>query len=175
MCLASPSYSIHPETPADTPAVERLVERVFGDVMRARAAWHLRQGVPHDPDLAFIARMPAETGEIVGTVSCTPILVGDERVVMLGPLAVDPAKRLAGMGSALMQHTLAAARSLPAARTGGLVVLVGDPPYYERFGFKRVPERQITFARPVDYARVMALELRPHRLRDVRGETRKLG
>ena len=164
-------YSIEPETPADTPAVERLVEHVFGDVMRTRAAWHLRQGVPHDPDLAYLVRM---AGEIAGTVSCTPILVGGSRVVMLGPLAVDPARRTAGMGSALMHHVLAAARALPADRTGGLVVLVGDRAYYERFGFRPVPDRQITFAHPVDYARVQALELIPGRLAEMRGAATKL-
>lgn len=163
-------FSIQPETPADTPAVERLVERVFGDVMRTRAAWHLRQGVPHDPALAHVARVE---GEIVGTVSCTPIRVGGSKVVMLGPLAVDPARRTAGMGSALMHHVLAAARALPEKRTGGLVLLVGDPPYYARFGFTPVPHRQITFTHPVDYARVMALELVPGRLAEVRGVARK--
>ena len=88
---------------------------------------------------------------------------------MLGPLAVDPARRTAGMGSALMRHVMAAARSLPFERTGGLVVLVGDRPYYERFGFLPVPHRQIEMPLPVDYDRVLACELVPGRLRDVRG------
>ena len=167
--LPSP-FTIEPETQADTPAVERLVVDVFGDAMRTRAAWHLRQGVPHDPDLAFIAKLD---GELVGTVSCTPILVGDRRIVMLGPLAVDPARRLAGMGAALMRRVIESARTLPEERTGGLIVLVGDRPYYERFGFVPVPHRQIEMTHPVDYDRVLALELVRGRLEEVRGLARK--
>ena len=164
---STPAYTIEREHAADTPLVEALVEEVFGAVMRTRASWHLRQGVPHDPDLAYLIR--GADGAVIGTVSCTPIRVERERVVMLGPLAVHPARRTAGMGGALMHHVLQAARALPEERTGGLVVLVGDRPYYERFGFRPVPHRQIVMPLPVDYDRVLALELRPGRLAEVRG------
>ena len=164
------SWAIEPETPADTPAVESLVDEVFGDAMRLRASWHLRQGVPHDPDLAFVIR---EREQVIGTVSITPVLVGGERVLMLGPLAVRPERKSAGMGSALMQRVMAAARALPFERTGGLVFLVGDLSYYGRFGFARVPWRRIELPRPVDYDRVLAVELRQGRLAEVRGTATK--
>lgn len=165
------AWVVEPELPEDTPAVEALVEEVFGDLMRSRASWHLRQGVPHDPDLAFVIR---EAGDIIGTVSITPVLVGDNRVMMLGPLAVRPERKSAGMGSALMNRIMAAFRELDAERTGGLVFLVGDYEYYRRFGFERVPRRQIELPRPVDYDRVLAVELSPGRLNEISGMARSL-
>ena len=167
-----PAWVVEPERPADTPAVERLVEEVFGDVMRTRASWHLRQGVAHDPALAFVIREAG--GEIIGTVSITPVLVGGDRVMMLGPLAVRPDRKSKGMGTALMNRVMSAIRALPAVRTGGLVFLVGDRDYYVRFGFERVPHRQITFAHPVDYDRVLAVELVPGRLNEVGGLATKV-
>ena len=160
------TWVVEPELPDDTPHVEALVDEVFGDAMRLRASWHLRQGVPHDPELAFVIR---EGETIIGTVSVTPVLVGGRKVMMLGPLAVRPERKSAGMGSALMQRVMAAARALPQERTGGLVFLVGDYDYYRRFGFERVPERQIELPRQVDYSRVLAVELAPGRLASVRG------
>ena len=171
MTMPSPAtWVVEPETNEDTPAVEALVEEVFGDVMRARASWHLRQGVPHDTALAFVIR---EAGRVIGTVSITPVRVGGRKVMMLGPLAVHPARKSAGMGSALMHRVMDAARALPEERTGGLVFLVGDHDYYARFGFRRVPQRQIELPRPVDYARVLAVELVPGRLAEVRGMATK--
>ena len=76
---------------------------------------------------------------------------------MLGPVAVEPEKRGAGIGTRLVTESLAAARAGDAA----LVVLVGDEPYYGRFGFKPVPPGRIVFPGPVNPARILACELRP--------------
>ena len=159
-------FTIAPETPAHTPAVEKLVIDTFGVAMFTRAAWHLRQGVPHEPELAFVAQVE---DRLVGTVSCTPVLVGGARIQMLGPLAVVPDLKGEGIGKALMERVMARAHELPEQTTGGLVLLVGDYEYYRRFGFERVPDRQIELPRPVDYARVLACELNAERLIGTRG------
>jgi predicted N-acetyltransferase YhbS len=74
---------------------------------------------------------------------------------LLGPVAVDPEHRGLGVGTKLMREALAAAREGGTA----LVVLVGDDPYYGRFGFKSVPTGQIFFPGPVNPARILACEL----------------
>ena len=165
------SITIRPETAADTPLVEQLVWDTFGEAMLERAAWHLRQGVPFDPDLALVAH---DHGALVGSVSCTPIDVGGDRVMMLGPLVVVPERKGEGIGKALMEACMRRAHELPVERTGGLVLLVGDYDYYRRFGFRRVPDRQIVLPKPVDYARVLAVELETGRLAQVRGMAGKL-
>jgi predicted N-acetyltransferase YhbS len=80
-------------------------------------------------------------------------------------VAVDPEHRGLGLGTKLMQEALAAARQGGTA----LVVLVGDDPYYGRFGFKPAPAGQIAFPGPVNPARVLACELRENALSGYRG------
>ncbi len=75
---------------------------------------------------------------------------------MLGPLAVDPSFEGRGIGSALTRAAIEAAREAGE----GLVILVGDAPYYARFGFAPVPPGRLTMPGPVDPARLLWLELR---------------
>ena len=84
---------------------------------------------------------------------------------MLGPLAVDPTLRALGIGAALMQHAIKEA----AARGHGAILLLGDAPYYARFGF--TPERMNTLALPGPFERerLLGLELKPDALDRARG------
>ena len=84
---------------------------------------------------------------------------------LLGPLVVDPEFAGQGYGRALVSEALEAAR----ARGVRLVVLVGDEPYYGRFGFKAVPPGQIALPGPVDPRRLLAAELEPGALPRYRG------
>jgi predicted N-acetyltransferase YhbS len=148
------SLVIRPELPVDAEAVERLHERAFGPGRFARTAFRLREGTPHLLDLSFTALVGTL---LVGSVRMSPILAGATPGLMLGPLTVDPAFENRGIGKALI------GRSIESARTKGhaLVVLVGDEPYYRRFGFERVPPRQLELPGPVDPDRLLALELAP--------------
>jgi predicted N-acetyltransferase YhbS len=83
----------------------------------------------------------------------------------LGPLAVDPDFAGKGFGRALIAEALAAAK----AGRIRLVVLVGDEPYYGRFGFHPVPPGQITLPGPVDARRLLAAELEAGTLSSYRG------
>lgn len=77
--------------------------------------------------------MAREAGSIVGSIAYWPVRIGKAGTpaLLLGPLAVEPARKGDGIGSALMHHSLAAA----GAMGHRVVVLVGDPDYYSRFGF----------------------------------------
>jgi predicted N-acetyltransferase YhbS len=146
------SLLIRPEAAADADAIERLHERAFGPGRFARTAFRIREGAAPLRDLSFTALVGTL---LVGSVRLTPVQAGPQPGLMLGPLTVDPAFESRGIGGALI------ARSLEAARERGheLVFLVGDEPYYGRFGFTRVPRGQLAMPGPVDPERLLAAEL----------------
>ena len=123
-------FQISPLESADRPAVEALLDRVFGRDRRSKSSYRLRADNPPCPELAFAARMD---GRLVGSVQQTRVAVGDAgaRALLLGPLAVEPELRGQGIGRALLR------RSLDAARAAGWrhVFLVGERAYYEPLGF----------------------------------------
>jgi predicted N-acetyltransferase YhbS len=146
------SLTILTETADDAVAIERLHERTFGPGRYAKTAYRIREGVAHWPDLSFTARVGTL---MVGSVRLSPILIGETRALLLGPLTVEPAFRDKGIGQALI------ARALDEARAKGhrLVVLVGDEPYYGKCGFKRIPRGRASMPGPVDPARLLVAEL----------------
>lgn len=145
---------IRHEQPGDAEPILRLHERAFGPGRFARTAARLREGAEARPDLSFAAFVGSL---LVGSVRVFPIRAGDEPALALGPLAVEPAFEKRGIGAALMERALAEAR----ASGSTLVLLVGDEPYYARFGFRSVPDGRLRMPGPVDPARVLALELVP--------------
>jgi predicted N-acetyltransferase YhbS len=146
------SLNIRTEQPIDSEAIERLHERAFGPGRFARTASRLREGGPHLLDLSFTAMVGTL---LVGSIRMTPVMAGEEAALMLGPLTVEPAFENRGIGAALMRRSLEAAK----AKGHVLVLLVGDEPYYSRFGFKRIPPSQLQLPGPVNPARFLALEL----------------
>jgi len=150
--MTDPALTILPETADDALAIERLHERTFGPGRYARTAYRIREGIGHRLELSFTARIGTL---LVGSVRVSPIRIGETPGLLLGPLTVEPPFRNHGVGRALIEHALGAAK----AAGHRLVVLVGDVPYYGRFGFKRVPKRQATMPGPVDPARLLVAEL----------------
>lgn len=143
---------LRPELPDDGPAIERLHARAFGPGRFARTAYRLREGAAPLPDLCFTALVGTY---LVGSVRVGPAEADGGRLLVLGPLTVDPSFSGCGIGSALMQASLEAAR-----RAGhGLVALVGDAPYYRRFGFRPVPPGRLVLPGPVDPVRFLWLAL----------------
>jgi predicted N-acetyltransferase YhbS len=92
-------------------------------------------------------------------------MAGQEPALILGPLTVEPAFESRGIGAALMSRSLEAAR----AKGHSLMLLVGDEPYYSRFGFKRIPPQHLQLPGPVDPARFLACELTEGALSRARG------
>ena len=148
-------FQISPLESADRPAVEALLDRVFGRDRRHKSSYSLRAGNPPCPVLSFAAWM---NGRLVGSVQQTPVAVGDAgaRALLLGPLAVDLELRGRGIGRALMRRTL------DAARAGGWphVFLVGERDYYEPLGFGPAGEVGVWVAgEQADRVHHMALSL----------------
>jgi predicted N-acetyltransferase YhbS len=156
------TLDVTPLTPADLPQIEKLDERAFGPGRFTRTAYRLREGVGPVPALSFVARVGKF---LVGANIMTPIACGGAPALLLGPLTVEPAFRSRGIGERLIRQSLEAAR----AQGHRLVILVGDEPYYRRFGFKRVPMGCILLPGPVDPARVLTCELVDGAFEGVRG------
>lgn len=146
------SLTILPESADDAAAIERLHERTFGPGRYARTAYRIRERLSHCLDLSFTARIGTL---LVGSVRLTPIRIGETPALFLGPLTIEPPFRERGIGKALIERALAAART----KGHRLVVLVGDEPYYARAGFKRIAKGQVTMPGPVDPERLLVAEL----------------
>jgi predicted N-acetyltransferase YhbS len=146
------TLNILPETPEDAAAIERLHERTFGPGRFARTSYRVREATAHRLELSFTARIGTL---LVGSVRQTRIRIGDTPALLLGPLTIEPPFRRHGVGKALIE------RAIEAARRHGhrLVLLVGDVPYYGRCGFARIPKGQVTMPGPVDPARLLVAEL----------------
>ncbi len=144
-------------------AREVLLDEAYGPSRFARAAGRLREGrVPAD-GLSLVA---VDHGRIVGTVRLWHVVAGPGRAaLLLGPLAVDPAHRNRGIGTALMRRAIARARLAGHCA----IVLVGDAAYYSRFGFTAAPTGELWMPGRYDRDRLLALELRPEALAGARG------
>ncbi|HYC67581.1 N-acetyltransferase [Brevundimonas sp.] len=141
-CL-SPVPHIQVETPADAAAVEALVLAAFGPGRFAKTAERLRERARLAA--GFVARGDAE---LLGSVRLWSITVGGTPTLFLGPIAVAADNRRAGLGAELVQACLAWA-----AEVGQGVLLVGDAPYFGRFGFTAAPD--VRLPGPVDQRRVL--------------------
>src|SRR3982751_1386248 len=140
------------ETPDDFGAVRHVVAAAFESDEEARLVERLREDEAFVPALSIVAE---EDDEIVGHIILTRALLDDREVLALGPLAVAPSWQNLGIGTALVRDALARARALGAE----LVVVLGHPAYYPRFGFAPASELHITSDYPEDA--FMALELVP--------------
>jgi predicted N-acetyltransferase YhbS len=148
----APDVITRPARPEDSAEIGALHARAMGPGRFARTAYRVREGAGSSP----FCKVCVIGGQIVAGVRFTPVLVGGKGgVLLLGPLAVDPAFANQGHGRGLVAQALEAARSAGIA----LVVLVGDEPYYGRLGFRRIPWGQITLPGPVDPGRLLAAEL----------------
>jgi predicted N-acetyltransferase YhbS len=163
--MADLSLTILAETESDALPIERLHERTFGPGRFARTAFRIREKIAHRIELSFTARIGTL---MVGSVRLTPILIGDTPGLFLGPVTIEPPFRGRGIGQALIERALGAARE----HGHGLAVLVGDEPYYGRVGFKVIPKDRVTMPGPVDPARLLVCELAPGAFENVSGPIR---
>src|SRR5882672_2141046 len=145
-------FVIRAERASDAAAREALLDACFGASRHTRTCQRLRDG-----------RLPAEglglsalcEGRLVGTVRLWHVSAGGIPALMLGPLAVEDSSRKLGVGAALMDHALAAAT----ARGHRAVILLGDAPYYARFGFSDLKIGELSLPGPFERDRLLALEL----------------
>jgi predicted N-acetyltransferase YhbS len=164
--MSTAPWHIRLETAADAPAIEALNAESFGPGRFAKSAYRLREGV--DP-VASLSRVAVEDDVLRGSVRFWPILVGGHEELLLGPLAVDTRQRGRGMGIALMQAGISAARQGPWRG----ILLVGDEPYYARAGFARLPPGRVSFPGPVDPGRILGLSLKGGEMLALSGQVRR--
>jgi predicted N-acetyltransferase YhbS len=155
-------FAIRHERAGDAPAREALLDACFGAGRLARTCQRLREGRLPADGLAFTA-MQGE--RLIGTVRLWNVAASGASLLMLGPLAVDPACRSLGLGAALMTRALEEA----AARGHAAVVLLGDAAYYARFGFSVETTGALFLPGPFERERLLGLELQAGALEGARG------
>ena len=161
--MHAPNFQIRDESKDDAAVLSQLSAQAFGPGRFGRTAYRIREGVAPVSSLALTAWLD---DRLVGGIRFTAVTIGGEgSALLLGPLVVHPAHKGNGYGKALTGEGIARA----GAQGFRLVVLVGDMPYYGKFGFVPVPRGQIALPGPVDPARLLALELAPGALRDATG------
>jgi predicted N-acetyltransferase YhbS len=143
--------SIELETLADADAVLAIVASAFGPGRFTKISERLREDNTPLPGLSFVAR---RDGAVVGTVRLWPVRIGETPVAFLGPLAVDRTQRSEGVGALLVEQACAAAQ----AQGWAAVLLVGDAPYFGKFGFERA---HVEMPGPVDPRRVLIKTFAP--------------
>ncbi len=155
--------TIRDEKIADIAAREALLDIAYGAERFTKASERLREGRLPADRLALVA---VEHGQIIGTVRLWQVTAGPGReALLLGPLAVHPQHRNRGIGSTLMRRAIARARMLGHQ----VVLLVGDAPYYSRFGFAAAQTGELWMPGRYDRDRLLALELQPGALMGARG------
>jgi len=167
----APAFVMVAETVADVVAREALLDRAMGPMRRRKSSEKLRRGRRPSEGLAFVAR--DASGGVAGTVRLWDVRLGEggSAALLLGPLAVDPSLKNAGIGSALMRHAIA-----EAARLGhAAILLVGDAPYYGRFGFSADKTGRLAMPGPYERHRLLALELVDGALDGVHGTLKASG
>jgi predicted N-acetyltransferase YhbS len=146
-------FAIRGERASDVVTREALLDASFGDNRHLRTCQRLRDGQAPAEGLALSA---VSQGRLVGTVRLWHVSAGGVPALVLGPLAVDPPFRKLGIGKALVQHALAAAK----ARGHGAVLLLGDASYYTRLGFSALKTGELRLPGPFEPDRLLGLELR---------------
>jgi predicted N-acetyltransferase YhbS len=147
-----PDIVLRPETVSDAAAVEQLYAVAFGPGRFSRTAYRLREGVPPDAETSFVAD---RNRLVIGAIRQTRVRVDGAPAFLLGPLAVAETAAKQGIGRALLERSIAAARESEA----DAIVLVGDFPFYGPSGFVRVHDA-VTLPGPVERDRVLALPLK---------------
>ncbi len=149
------SVITRPAGPHDLAAIKALQALVFGPGRFARSAYRVREG---NGLMSRFCRVADRNGRIIASLRLTEVSIGGRPgAALLGPVAVDPEFHGQGYGRQLVGESIA-----DMTRAGiHAVVLVGDEPYYGRFGFKPVPRGTIVFPGPVNPMRILAAELTP--------------
>ncbi|MEL6871869.1 MAG: N-acetyltransferase [Pseudomonadota bacterium] len=146
-------------TEDDAAAVAALYARVFGPGQFARTAFRVREASAPKLALSAVAFAKAAPADLIGAVLMTPIAIGDDRCLLLGPIAVADRLQRNGVGAKLMRAVLDAVSAEADARENSdgepAILLVGDPPFYEAFGFEQVQPGRISMPGPVDPGRLM--------------------
>ena len=158
--------NIREEEACDLAGIELLYRKSFGTTTPSSPVSYLRDASPMLNELSLIAE---DKGEIVGTLRFWPVFIGSVTpALLLGPVAVAPGWHTRGLGAQLINLGLGRARDAGHR----IVLLVGDGPYYGRFGFSRQVTQGLQLAHGVEPERFLGLELVPGAMQGVNGDIR---
>lgn len=151
------------EQPGHAGAIEDLLDLSFGGTRAGKTVYRLRDGVPPVEELCFVS---VRGDAVDATIRYWPVSIGGSvPALLLGPIAVAEHLRGEGLGGEMITFTLERA----AALGHRIVLLVGDAPYYQRFGFSRALTLDLSLPGPVDLDRFLGLELVPGALDGMTG------
>ncbi len=145
--------------------IETMNAEAFGPARFTRAAHLIREGGGHDMQLSYVA---LHGGAVVGSLRMTQIVIGDTPALLLGPLVIRPEWKSRGLGGKLINMSIEAAKNVGHK----IILLVGDEPYYQRFGFRMVPFGKVIMPAPVNPLRLLSYEIEPDMTKSVRGLVR---
>jgi predicted N-acetyltransferase YhbS len=150
-------FRIHRETPQDSAEVEYLFDLAFAPGRTALSSYRLREAVAPVAELSLVARDDYDA--LAGGSGYWPVRLGaaGAAALLLGPVAVHPTRQGEGLGALLITESLHRALGLGWTR----VILVGDEPYYRRFGFTHATARALDYPPPTNPDRLLARELVP--------------
>ncbi|WP_069300803.1 GNAT family N-acetyltransferase [Neptunicoccus sediminis] len=156
-------FQLSPETESDRDEVEFLYDLCFAPGREALSSYRLREGVSPVAGLCLVAR--DDYNVVAGAIRYWPVVVGTQRhaALLLGPVAVHPTYQGEGLGGLLIRDSLDRAVNTGWAR----VILVGDAPYYRKFGFEK--STTMTFPPPTNPDRLLYLPLQPDAFIGVKG------
>ncbi len=155
---------IAPETEADGWEIEYLLDTAFTPGRTALSSYRLREGVEPVAALCLTARDDDSGASLAGCIRFWPIKAGGRRVLLLGPVAIHPTRQGEGIGARLILESLDRAKS----EGWNACILVGDEPYYRRFGFAK--SEVLRFPPPTNPNRVLAKALQADGLDGIEGE-----
>ena len=161
-------FRVMRERPGDEAEVEWLFDTAFAPGRTALSSYRLREGVEPVRELCLVARDDYDA--VAGAIRLWPVRLGAQGApaLLLGPVAVHPTRQGEGLGAILMTEALDRARAAGWTR----VVLVGDEPYYRRFGFTAEAARGIEFPPPTNPRRILGRALTPGALEGMQGPVR---
>ncbi|WP_299554170.1 GNAT family N-acetyltransferase [uncultured Tateyamaria sp.] len=160
-------YHLSTETPDDRWEVEALYDLCFAPGREALSSYRLRDDVPPVAGLSHVAR--DIDGILAGAIRYWPVRIGSQTALLLGPVAVHPTRQGEGLGGELIETSLR-----QAVHSGwDRVMLVGDAPYYSRFGFQKLPG--IIMPPPTNPERVLGRDLTAGAWTDLRGDVMRFG
>jgi len=161
--------TLRQERPSDVKAREALLDEAFGDTRYRKSSQRLRDGRLPAEGLSFIA---AENRRVLGTARLWhAACASGQPALLLGPVAVAASSRNRGIGATLVRRAIDEAQRLG----HGAIILVGDAPYYGRFGFTAEKTGRLRLPGPFERHRLLALELTPGALDGARGLIRAAG
>jgi len=155
-------FDLAQETKDDWWEVEALYDLCFAPGREALSSYRLREGVAPVKALCLVARDADDI--LAGAIRVWPVQVAHWPVLLVGPVAVHPTRHGEGLGAYLIREVLDRARAAGWARA----MLVGDVPYYGRFGFKRL--RGVEMPPPTNPERVLGIDLVPDAWGGVTGQ-----